>query len=523
LIAEERMKKVEEREKIRRAYYLEEKSCRQIALELGISRNTVRNALDDAVGRYTLRKPRPAMVLGQYKGRISELLMENDRLPKKQKYTSHRIYHQIHTEGYQGAESTVRHYIGIWRREHIAMKKFLPLEFDPGTDAQVDWGEGVVIMGGESVIAQLFMIRLCYSDRMFVMAYPFQKQEAFLEGHVHAFHHLGGVPRRLTYDNLTTAVRRILEGRNREEQETFVSFRSHYLYESNFCNPREAHEKGKIENGVGFGRRNFLVPPPVVNSYEELNAHLLAACLEDDQRYVDGQTRTIHEMWQDEKPHILPLPEWDYACCVTRSVRVNPYSQVEFETNRYSVPADTPHRDLVLKAYPFRVDLLHQDQVIASHPRFAGREQDVIEPMHYLPLLEQRPGAFEHAKPMRRWREQLPPIYEKLLAQLRVQGESMGKRNYGIREFLRVLKLHGEYPAHKVDEAVGLAMEYGCVHADGVQLCLHQLLNPEKMMSSLNLAAHPVLEERLTDIGNQAIDLNRYEELLMSEGSVEND
>jgi hypothetical protein len=143
--------------------------------------------------------------------------------------------------------------------------------------------------------------------------------------------------------------------------------------------------------------------------------------------------------------------------------------------------------------------------------------------MHYLPLLEQRPGAFEHAKPMRRWREQLPPIYEKLLAQLRVQGESMGKRNYGIREFLRVLKLHGEYPAHNVDEAVGLAMEYGCVHADGIQLCLHQLLNPENTTSSLDLTAHPVLEERLTDIGNQAIDLNCYEELLMSEGSVEND
>jgi len=248
------MKTVEEREKIRRAYYLEEKSCRQIALELGISRNTVRNALDDAVGRYTLRKPRPAMVLGSYKERIGELLMENDRLPRKQKYTSHRIYHQIHTEGYQGAESTVRHYIGIWRREHIAMKKFLPLEFDPGADAQVDWGEGVVIMSGESVIAQLFMIRLCYSDRLFVMAFPFQKQEAFLEGHVRAFHHFGGVSRRLTYDNLKTAVRRILEGRNREEQETFISFRSHYLFDSNFCNPREAHEKGKIESGVGFGR-----------------------------------------------------------------------------------------------------------------------------------------------------------------------------------------------------------------------------------------------------------------------------
>jgi transposase len=524
-IAEERMKTVEEREKIRRAYYLEEKSYRQIAQELGISRNTVRSALDGAVGNYTLRKPRPSIVLGPYKGRIGELLMENDRLPRKQRYTSHRIYHQICSEGYQGAESTVRHYIGIWRREHEAKEKYLPLEFDAGTDAQVDWGEGIVILGDESVTAQLFMMRLCYSDRLFVMAFPFQKQEAFLEGHVQAFHHFGGVPRRLTYDNLTTAVRRILEGRNRQEQETFIGFRSHYLFESNFCTPRMPHQKGKIENGVGFGRRNFLVPLPVVSSYEELNAHLLAACLEDDQRYVDGQTRTIHENWETEKPHMLPLPEWDYACCVTRSARVNPYSQVEFETNRYSVPVDTTHRDLVLKAYPFRVDILHQDQVIASHGRSTGREQDVIEPMHYLPLLEQRPGAFEHAKPMRRWREQLPPIYEKLLAVLRTQGEAMGKRNYGIREFLRVLKLHGEYPAHRVEEAVSLAMEYGCVHADGVQLCLHQLLNPENVMPSLDLAAHPDLGQRLTGVGNQAIDLSCYEQLLTldAEGRASND
>jgi len=264
-----------------------------------------------------------------------------------------------------------------------------------------------------------------------------------------------------------------------------------------------------------------------VSSYQELNAHLLAACLEDDQGYVDGKTKTIHENWQTEKPLMLPLPEWDYLCCVTRSVRVNPYSQVEFETNRYSVPVNTTHRDLVLKAYPFRVDLLHQDQVIASHPRCLGREQDVIEPIHYLPLLEQRPGAFEHAKPMRRWGEQLPPIYEKLLALLRTHGEAMGKRNYGIREFLRVLKLHVQYPANKVEEAIGLAMEYGCGHADGIQLCLHQLLNPETVTPSLDLTTHPDLGQRLTDIGNQAIDLSCYEQLLTTgdypERSIEND
>jgi len=247
------------------------------------------------------------------------------------------------------------------------------------------------------------MMRLCYSRRLFVMAFPFQKQEAFLEGHVHAFHHFDGVPRRLTYDNLTTALLRTLKGQSRKEQETFIAFRSHYLFSSNFCTPRMPHQKGRIEDGVGFGRRNFLVPPPAVDSYEELNAHILAACLEDDERCVHGQEKPIGEAWEAEKVHLLPLPLRDLPCCVTRSVRVNPYSQVEFETNRYSVPVDSAYRDLVLKAYPFRVDVFHQNQVIATHARCHGKYEDVIEPLHYLPLLEQRPGAFDHAKPMRRW------------------------------------------------------------------------------------------------------------------------
>lgn len=197
-----------------------------------------------------------------------------------------------------------------------------------------------------------------------------------------------------------------------------------------------------------------------------------------------------------------------------RSVHVNPYSQVEFETNRYSVPVDNAYRDLVLKAYSFRIDIMHQGQVIVSHPRCFKRDQDVIEPFHYLPLLEQRPGAFEHAKPMRRWREQLPPVYEQLLARLRARWE--GSR--GIREFLRVLRLHGEYPAQQVEKAITLAMEYGCVHADGVQLCLRQLLNPERMTPSLDLKDHPELEQKLMGVGEQPVDLGCYQRLLNEAG-----
>jgi transposase len=507
MIAEEEMISVEDREKIRRAYFIENKSQRQIARELGHSRKTVRKAIESAEPTtYTVRKPRPAPVLGPYKARIDELLAENEGLPRKQRYTGYKIYEDIQSDGYTGSESTVRGYIAQRRREKKKRKVYIPLEFDPGADAQADWGEAVAIIAGEQVTVQLFVMRLCYSRRLFVMAFPTQKQEAFFEGHVRAFHHFQGVPRRISYDNLKAAVQRVLEGRNRREQETFVVFRSHYLFESHFCTPGQGHEKGRVEEGVGFSRRNFMVPIPEVASFEELNAHLLAGCLADDQRRVDRQEVTVGEAWEAEKPYLLPLPERGFECCVTRSVTLNPYSQVEFETNRYSVPTDKAYHNLVLKAYPFRVDVLYLEDVIASHPRCYDREQDVLEPLHYLPLLAQRPGAFEHAKPIRRWREGWPPVYERLLAHLQAQWP--GGR--GVREFVRILKLHHDHPDDLVARAVEQALEYGCAHADGVELCLRQLLDPRPLTLPIDLSDWP----ELVGVGCQAPDLGCYDRLL---------
>ncbi len=499
---------VERREKIRRAYFVEGKKIRQIAREFGCSRPTVRKAIASPEPMaYTLTVSRPAPVLGPYKERIQELLAENERLPRKQRYSGHKIYQLIQQEGYAGSESTVRGYIGKLRGTEKRRQVYLPLEFDPGTDGQMDWGEGVAIIAAERVKVQLFYMRLCYSRKLFMMAFPNQRQEAFFEGHVRAFHHFGGIPHRLSYDNLKVAVQRILRGRTRQEQQAFIVFRSHYLFESHFCTPGQGHEKGRVEECVGFGRRNFMVPLPKVASFEELNEHLLAQCLADDGRRVDRQPVTIGEAWEMEKPHLLPLPVRDFDCCLSRPATLNPYCQVVFETNRYSVPADKAYRNLVLKAYPFRLDILHLDEILASHRRCYGREQDIIDPLHYLPLLEQRPGAFEHAKPIRRWRKKWPPVYERFLERLQEQD----LEGQGIREFVRVLKLHRDHPADLVEQAVRQALEYGCLHADGVELCLRQLLNSDTPLpAALSLANLPPWAL----VGEQPPDLNCYNQLL---------
>ena len=343
MIVEEEMISVEKREKIRRAYFIEKKSQRQIAKEMKCSRDTVKKAIESAEpATYILRQPRPAPVLGPHRSRIDELLDENERLPRKQRYIGHTIYKDVQAKGYTGAESTVRGYVAQRRREKRRPKVYIPLEFDPGTDAQVDWGEAIAIIADERVTVQLFLMRLCYSRKLFVRAFPTQKQEAFFEGHVMAFHHFRGVPRRISYDNLKVAVQRILEGRNRQEQQAFIVFRSHHLFESHFCTPGQGHEKGRVEDAVGFARRNFLVPILEVASFEELNTHLLAACLADDRRRVDRQETTIGAAWEMEQPYLRPLPEHDYECCVNKPVTLNGFGQVAFDTNRYSVPPTRP-------------------------------------------------------------------------------------------------------------------------------------------------------------------------------------
>ena len=497
---------VDEKELIRRDYFVLGLSMRCIARERGHSRHTVRRALaDPGPPVYRRREPKPRPAIGSYTGIIDHWLAEDQQRPAKQRHTARRIYHRLVAEyGFSGSESTVRRYVR--ERRPRRPEVFIPLEHDPA-EAQVDWGTGQVILAGRQRAVQLFCFRLCYSQKPFVMAFPTERQEAFFAGHATAFGVIGGVPRRITYDNLPTAVQRVLTGGRREEQREFTAFRSHYLFESSFCRPGKegAHEKGLVENLVGYARRNFLVPLPEVDSFDELNALLLARCQASDGRVLAGRGMTVGEAWDVERRHLLPLPPFPWPCCSVHTLKVSLSSVVRFETNRYSVPAGYAGRNVILRAYVDRVDIAHGERIIASHARCYGRDQDILDPYHYLPVLQVKPRAFHHAKAVRHY--PWPPVFRQALAFL----EERHPDGAGVKEFLRILALKDEFGEQRLGRALELALRYRCLAADAVRHLLHHLEAPRCEPVRLDLqslrVASPVVPVRDVALYNQLLGM----------------
>ena len=344
-----------------------------------------------------------------------------------------------------------------------------------GQDAQADWGEAEVEIAGVRVMVQFLAMRLNHSRARFVIAFPFQKQEAFFEGHIQAFRFFGGVPQQITYDNLKTAVFQVLKGHNRREQQAFTGFRSHYLFDSYYCMPGQGHEKGGIENDVGFIQRNFFSPLLKVSSFAELNTYLWQACLTNAERRVRGADQTVVEQWEAEKAFLLPRPTTDYQACTTHAVKPNPYSQVVFETNRYSVP--TEYLSAACGAAGLRVS--------RGNP---GPRCGYCRPTRVAWAASRT--SWNRCTTSGCWRN--GPAPSSMPSRCAGGGPSgrrstsgscsncgpPGQTGRGLREFLAILKLHLDHPAEHVEQAIHAALALGAAHLDGVELCLRQLETP---------------------------------------------
>lgn len=455
-------------ELIRTAHRVYGKSGRAIARDTGHSRNTVKKALDGQPWGYRPRRHQPYSVLGPYLEIIDAWLLADQDAPRKQRHTAHRVYDRLVEEyKFSGSESTVRHYVqqAKVRLGLHGQAVFIPLEPDVGREAEVDWGSATALISGERLKVKFFCLRSKYSGKHFVRCYPCERQQAFFDAHLHAFEFFGGIFPVLIYDNLTSAVRKVLRGRNREEQASFVKFRAYHSFEARFCNPAQGHEKGGVEGGVGYVRRNYLVPVPEAENLRVLNEHLLRRCVQHGTQRLSGREQTVNELFEQERSHLLALPRIRFTTVRTLSCKVNKYATVLVDRNHYSVPTQYVGLKLQVLLDVDRIQVCYRQQEVACHTRVYGCDKWQLQPDHYLEVLRQRPQAFESARPIKQWRAQWPACFERLLERL---CERQG-RNRGIKEFLSVLLLHREYSGEELKTAVELALDAGVSSSEGVK------------------------------------------------------
>jgi transposase len=464
-------------EYVRTAHRVYKKSIKQICRETGHSRETVRKVLRSEPFGYSPRAAQPYPVLGPYLPVIDQWLQEDKNRPKKQRHTARRIYDRLVREhDFTGGSSTVRHYVrGAKVRLGLNVAKaFIPLDPEVGREAEVDWGTALAVIAGRPTTVKFFGMRSRYSAKHFVRCYPCERQQAFFDGIFPV----------LVYDNLTAAVRQVLRGRGRVEQAEFTKFHAYYNFTPRFCNPAAAHEKGGIEGLVGYVKRNYFVPLPEVDSFEALNQQLLAECLAYGNHRLQGREQTVNEFFREEQAKLLPLPAVPFTVTQISNGKVDPYATVRVDKNRYSVPSRYVGFKVQVQMDIDRVDLFHAGKKLATHPRVFGNNKWQLNPDHYLELIQQRPGAFREARPIRQWRQRWPSALERLLARFQ---ESQGE-TAGIKDFVSVLLLYREHTATEIQAAVELALEHQISSSAGVR---HILLHTHGTPTPVSLSHWP--------------------------------
>jgi transposase len=472
---------VDQYELIRTAHRNYGKNISELSRMTGHSRNTIKKALRGEAWGYKERDKQPFPVLDPYLKIIDSWLEEDKKQAKKQRHTARRIYNRLVSEcSFIGSESTVRRYVRFSKIK-LGLDNpgaFIPCDPAIGNEAEVDWGAAHAIINGEKLLLKFFCMRSKYSGKHFVRMYPCERQQAFFDAHIHAFSFFEGVFPVLIYDNLTTAVRKVMHGKQRQEQESFQKFRAYYSFESRFCNPGQGHEKGGVEGMVGFVRRNYMVPLPEASSIEELNDKLLECCRAYGSHTISGREQSVDMLFEQEKEHLLCLPSTPFSNIHVRAGKADKYSTVIVDKNRYSVPSRYAGYPVKVQLMFDRVDIYFSGKKIASHSRLFNNNRWSLQPDHYLELIQKRPQAFDSARPILQWSRQWPECLHKFLGRLQL---NMGVTS-GTKDFLNVLMLYRDYGADEIESAVSLALEQGISNSGGVRHILIYTNTPERII-----------------------------------------
>jgi transposase len=388
--------KVELFEQIRREYEFGVGTIAGVAKKLKVHRRMVREAIGSASPEPRKKAERSRWKLAAAMAFVNQILETDKKAPRKQRHTAHRIWERIGSEmpDYRICERTVRQYVHDRKIELglVVHETFVPQSYAWGVEAQVDWYEASADLAGERMKLQVFSMRSMASGAAFHCAFLHATQQAFLEAHELAFAYYSGVFRKLRYDNLKSAVKKILRGHRREETARFIAFRSHWRFESEFCTPAEGHEKGGVEGEAGYFRRNHWVPVPQALDIAALNRQLLTGCRDDEHRMIAGRQQSVGAAVIVEREHLLPLAAEGMDLAQTTFPTVNSLGCAKVLTNAYSAPLKAGTQ-VQAKVYASTVELWHDGRCVARHERCYQRQQQVLDLEHYLDVLSRKPGA----------------------------------------------------------------------------------------------------------------------------------
>jgi transposase len=454
-------------------------SIRKVMRKHGVSHPTVRQALESAWPKPRKKLAPRATRLDSYKPVIDAMLRADLDAPRKQRHTAKRIFDRLVDEHDAPVSyGIVRRYVAERRPQirveagRAPVEAFISQTHKPGAEAEVDFGDVTVRIAGQQVTCYLFSLRLSYSGKAVHRVFASGGQEAFFEGHVHAFEVLGGVPfGKIRYDNLKAAVAQILGfTRQRVETERWTAFRSHYGIESFYCRPgiEGAHEKGGVEGQIGWFRRNHFVPVPEVASLAELNQMVERWDEEDEQRRIRSRPRTIGELLAVERPLLRPLPDEVFETGRHFSLRVDRYSQISVRTNRYSVPVRLIGRMVRVVLHASELVVYDGREEVARHERLKAKGACRLELDHYLEALVRKPGALPGATALEQARAagRFTPVHDAWWAAARkAHGDAEGTR-----ALVQVLLLGRHMNHEHIVAGIAAALRAGALTADAVAL-----------------------------------------------------